>query len=333
MKKKKKIDEKMMMQIGGVVAVALISYGLGAAITSKPVPVLKDGAELVAELNGKKITANEYYDELKELSGAGILVNYIDEFIAHEEIETTDEIKDYAKTQVDDFKKQVATQKANFLETINGYGFKDEEAFYNYFIVEKKKKDIVNNYLEKNITDKEIKDYYDKEIFGKISARHILVETSVKTDMTDEEKLKADAKDLAKAKALITKLDGGANFAELAKAESDDEGSKANGGLYEKFAKGYMVDEFWDAAYALKNGEYTKQPVKTSFGYHVILKVDYEAKPTLDAVKAEVIEKLVTKKLTDDTELKADIWADIREDYKLNIFDPALKLSYDKLFK
>ncbi len=82
-----------------------------------------------------------------------------------------------------------------------------------------------------------------------------------------------DAVEKAKAEAAVRKLKAGADFAALAKAESDDPGSKANGGDLGSFPRGRMVKEFEDAAFGAKVKEIVG-PVKTSFGYHVIQVLD-----------------------------------------------------------
>ena len=84
-----------------------------------------------------------------------------------------------------------------------------------------------------------------------------------------------------KLKDLIKKLNDGEDFATLAKENSDDTGSAANGGDLGYFNKGEMVKEFEDAAYNLKVNEYTKEPVKTTYGYHIILKTGEKDKAKL----------------------------------------------------
>ncbi len=127
--------------------------------------------------------------------------------------------------------------------------------------IEMARKQIISGvYLErqmtKRVTDKMVKAEYDKftkENAGKkeIHARHILVKTE------DE------------AKAIIKELDGGAKFAELAARKSKGPSAKQGGDLG-YFAEGQMVPEFETAAKALKKGAYSKTPVKTQFGWHII---------------------------------------------------------------
>ncbi|HEY3918327.1 MAG TPA: peptidylprolyl isomerase [Stellaceae bacterium] len=97
-------------------------------------------------------------------------------------------------------------------------------------------------------------DQYAKEApqSEEVHARHILVATE------------------QEAKDIIDQLNKGADFATLAKDKTTDPSGKANGGDLGYFTKQDMVPEFADAAFALKPGEYTKTPVHTQFGWHVI---------------------------------------------------------------
>lgn len=134
----------------------------------------------------------------------------------------------------------------------------------------------VEKKLEGKVTDAALRKKYEEMLAAnppqqEVHARHILV------------------KDEAKAKELIEQLNKGADFAKLAKENSIDP-SKDNGGDLGYFVKSMMVPEFGDAAFALKKGEYTKTPVKTQFGYHVILVEDnrMQEKPKFDQVKEQV---------------------------------------------
>ncbi len=102
-----------------------------------------------------------------------------------------------------------------------------------------------------------------------------------------------------KAKDLKTQIDGGADFAELAKANSSD-GSSASGGDLGWFSKGMMVKPFEDAVLAMKSGE-VAGPVQTQFGWHLIKLTETrnKANPTLDEVRDELASEIETKTLQD----------------------------------
>jgi peptidyl-prolyl cis-trans isomerase C len=112
-----------------------------------------------------------------------------------------------------------------------------------------------------------------------VQARHILVAT--------EEK----AKELAEA------IGKGGDFAQLAKDNSSDPGSKDNGGMLGYFGKGQMVPEFEKAAFELKAGELSK-PVKSQFGWHIIKVDDRRQKkpPTFEEVKDRLLGSMAQNK-------------------------------------
>ena len=106
------------------------------------------------------------------------------------------------------------------------------------------------------------------------SSRHILIDAGA--DRSSEEAL-------AKANELKSKLDAGADFAELAKSDSDDIASGSNGGDLGYVSHGAFVPEFEAALFALQKGE-VSQPVKTEFGYHIIQLLDIKA-PEADSLE------------------------------------------------
>ena len=162
------------------------------------------------------------------------------------------------------------------------------------------------------VSDADIKARYDKEIAAtppeeEISARHILLKTE------DE------------AKAVIAELDGGKDFAELAKEKSTGP-SAGQGGDLGYFSKGQMVPEFEAAAFALKKGEYAKEPVETQFGWHVIKLEDRrETTPPAFEEVADQVRQVVMR------ERYADLLKTAREETKIEVLDPALKAAYETL--
>jgi peptidyl-prolyl cis-trans isomerase C len=125
-----------------------------------------------------------------------------------------------------------------------------------------------------------------------VKARHILLRFKG-SPVPVREGQKDLTEDEAKAKAveLRAKIVGGADFAAVAKAESDDTGSGSNGGdLGAPFGKGRMVPEFEAAAFSLPVKEIS-QPVRSQFGYHIIQVLDHSNKP-FEAVRAEIEQKM-----------------------------------------
>lgn len=133
-------------------------------------------------------------------------------------------------------------------------------------------------------TDEEIQSTYDslaKMIQGsEYRSSHILVEEQ------------------DKANELIKELKNGADFAELAKANSKDPGSARNGGDLDWANPQSFVPEFATAMVKLEKGKFTEEPVKSQFGYHIILLTDVRenAAPPLDQVRDQIKERIVAQK-------------------------------------
>lgn len=167
------------------------------------------------------------------------------------------------------------------------------------------------------VDDAAVKAYYDqhKNEYETVKASHILIRFKGSPvpvrpgmqDMTEEESL-------AKAKDLKDKIAKGAKFADLAKAESDDTGSGANGGELGSFSHGQMVPPFEEAAFKLPAGQ-VSDPVKTQFGYHII-KVDEHTNKSFEDVKPQIEARLkpeLAKKAVE--EVKKTVPVTINDEY------------------
>jgi peptidyl-prolyl cis-trans isomerase C len=133
-----------------------------------------------------------------------------------------------------------------------------------------------------SVDEAKVRARYDATIAGKpgeeeVHARHILVATE------------------DQAKKLIADLNGGADFATLAKANSTDPGA-ANGGDLGWFKSGDMLPEFSAAAFALKPGEVAQKPVQTRYGWHVIKLEERRtaAAPTYEAAHDELRQAMIS---------------------------------------
>jgi len=148
------------------------------------------------------------------------------------------------------------------------------------------------------VTDAEVKAEYDKFVSAnggkEYRARHILVPTE------------------AEAKTIIASLKKGGKFDEIAKKQSKDPGSGANGGDLDWASADSYVPEFSQAMAKLAKGQTTETPVKTQFGFHVIRLDDVrDAKlPALEEVKPQITQQLQQQKLAkfqDDLRSKAKV--------------------------
>lgn len=130
-----------------------------------------------------------------------------------------------------------------------------------------------------------------------VRASHILL----KTEGKDEAAVRA------RAEALLAQLKGGADFAALARRESEDEVSKASGGDLDFFGRNRMVKEFEDVAFSLPVGQLS-DVVKTSFGFHIIKVTDKkpEVRKPLDEVRQQITDQLAYERAQTQASAMAD---------------------------
>jgi len=157
-----------------------------------------------------------------------------------------------------------------------------------------------------DISDEDVQAAYEKEFADyegpeELNARHILV--------TDK----------AEAEAIIKELDEGADFAALAREKSTGP-SGPNGGSLGYFTKGQMVKPFEEAALALEPGSYTKEPVETQFGWHVIKLEDKrrQEKPALEEIAQGLRQQLMREAY--DARM-----AELKDQIAIEILDENLK--------
>ena len=143
----------------------------------------------------------------------------------------------------------------------------------------------IEQLLAQKVNEEALRNFYDNEYLKnfksrkEVKAKHILVETE------------------QKAKDMIKKLNNGADFEKLAK-----ENSKDNAVDLGYFNEELMVPEFSKAAFALEKGAYTKEPVKTQFGYHVILVEDFRDSTPLPLKDiAPQVKNLLSQKVMAET--------------------------------
>ncbi|GBF32161.1 foldase protein PrsA precursor [Desulfocucumis palustris] len=279
------------------------------------------GSNVAATVNGQKITSQqldeqvtavkEFYKQqgmnlegpeaapMLEMLKGQVLENMINQELVYQEAK-----KQGINPSKKDLEKQVADLKA---------GFKDEAEYKRFLaangISEPKLYDLVERdfmagELQKKVTadvkeatEEDALKYYQGNkgqytIPAQYEVRHILLSTMDKPG--GQAKVEADAR--TAAMSVLSQLSQGKDFAALAKEKSEDYGSASNGGLY-TFKKGEAVKEFEEAALALKPGEYTKAPVKTDFGYHIIKmeKIIPESITPFEQVKSEIMASLTQK--------------------------------------
>lgn len=280
------------------------------------------------------ISAGDLYSEVKG-TALSKLIDMIDTKILLDKYpDKSSDADKYVNEQYDLIKTNFKDDKGKFDEEslkeqiYAYYGITDIDKFKDIIRLNYYRTEAVNDYAKKSVTDKQIQKYYDENVYGDISCKHILITPAVTDNMSDEDKTKADKEALQKAKDIIKKLKNGESFDDLAKEYSDDTSNKDKGGDLGYFNTGDMLEEFEKAAFALKKGKYTTTPVKTKYGYHIILKTDEKEKPSLEDKKEEIIKTLADDAKSKDTALSINALVELRKEYGMNIEDDEMSKLY-----
>ena len=182
------------------------------------------------------------------------------------------------------------------------------------------------------VTEEQLRDVYEQNSASYISTetretRHILLSTNGDND--DEQK--------AKANELVAQLRDGSDFAELAKANSDDPGSGANGGDLGLVERGMMVEEFEQTTFDLDEN-IISDPIKSQFGYHIIevTKINTPEQQSFDDVRTD-IEAVERRRMAEDqllekVELLRDLAYEQPDDIQLVAEEIGLSLQKTELF-
>lgn len=303
--------------IGGVLATVLVVI----LIWPDRIAKLENGLEPVASIDGLTVTAEDLYEDMKEIYSVNNLLDIIDNKILEEKYPETDEmnteLNDQAENYYNMYNQYYGYSKEEFL-TKSGFG--SERAFIEYLRLQYRRTQYTDDYIKEQITDKEIEKYYEDKVYGDINTKHILVKVS--SSATDEEKKEAENL----AKEIITKLNEGKSFDEV----KDEYKNKIT---YEELGyKAYnasLESAYMEAMQKLENNSYTKEPVQTSYGYHVIYRIDQKEKPALKDVKEEIITSLVSEHKSKDTSVQYKALDKMREDAKLKFTDTVLEKKYE----
>lgn len=303
--------------IGGVLATVLVVI----LIWPDRIAKLENGLEPVASIDGLTVTAEDLYEDMKEIYSVSNLLDIIDNKILEEKYPETDEmnteLNDQAEKYYNMYNQYYGYSKEEFL-TKNGFG--SERAFIEYLRLQYRRTQYTDDYIKEQITDKEIEKYYEDKVYGDINTKHILVKVS--NSATDEEKKEAENL----AKEIITKLNEGKSFDEV-KDEYKDKITYEELGY--KAYNASLESAYMEAMQKLENNSYTKEPVQTSYGYHVIYRIDQKEKPALEDVKEEIITSLVSEHKSEDTSVQYKALEKMREDAKLEFTDTVLEKKYE----
>jgi len=301
---------------------------------AKTVPKLENGEEALVELkDGTKYSANEIWEELKSTNGLSVILNKVDNKILNEEYKDSEEdTKTYLQTAELSIKSQYKDDKGNYdenalNESLQNYGYDSLDAYLETVKINYLTNKAATDYAKTLLTDTEIKEYYKNEVKADLTGVHILVKPSGSDDASI-----AAAK--AKAEKIISdinkKATAGEKLEDIFKAYDSDDDNDTTYQDLGTFNYADMVEEFSKAAYELKAGEMSKTPVKTSYGYHVILITKVGEKKSLDDSKEDIKTKLAEKKISEDSTISVTAMDKLREKYGMKIIDSTIEERYKR---
>lgn len=292
---------------------------------------LENGDESVVKFDKGGISAQDLYEKLKEKYGTTALVELMDTELLKKEYKKNEEETKYISDVIASLKDQWGDSFENNMKAY--YGVEDEKELKEFIRLSYRKNKWKESYVKDNVTDKQIDDYYEDSLFGDIEASHILIKSKATSSMSDDEKKEAEKEAEELAKALITKLNNGEKFEDLAKEYSDDDLTKNNGGKLDIFNDRSNYDEnFLKAANELEVDKYSTTPVKTRDGYHIILKTKQLDKPKLKDVKESIIEKISKDIIDTDSTISTKAILALREKYGVKITDSDIKKEYNDIY-
>ncbi|MBC7340511.1 MAG: peptidylprolyl isomerase [Firmicutes bacterium] len=244
--------------------------------------LLSRGSQAVATVNGESISKEELYQEMYARVGKQTLEEMITRrLVAQEGKKQGIAVSDAeVKAEIDRIIKEQFDSEEEFLNALSYYGMT------RVMLEENIRTDLTIKKVlgaKAQVTEDEVRAYFDqhREEFDQpemVHARHILVATE------------------QGAREIRQRLLEGADFAALAREKSTDPGSSQGGGDLGFFARGEMVPEFEEAAFALAVGDIS-EPVKSQHGYHIIQVLE---KRPAQAAEYEKVKEEVRKRVTDD---------------------------------
>lgn len=329
--------EKNLAVITSFIIGVFLTVAIAFLIWPSRIATLKNGTQPVVKVGGKTYTANNLYDQMKQHYSVSQLLDAIDNDLLTkmypEDEAMTKEVDSNAEYYINMYKQYYNYTEDEFL-TANG--FESRDAYLEYLKLDYRRKKYETEYVKKNLTDKEIEDYYNDNVYGDIKCEHILVEvssddsssSSKKKDSSSNKLSDDDAKKLAQE--IIDKINDGTSWKDI-KKEYKDKVTYENLG-YQSWDSD-LEDSFKSALKKMDNNSFSSEPVKTSYGYHVIHRIDQKKTPTLKKTKSKIIDKLVSQKTSNDSNLVYKALINLRKEKGIKFSDTDMKKKYAAYIK
>lgn len=327
----------MNKKIQKVVALSLASMTLLSGCGAKTIPTLENGDQAVVTFNeNAKISVTDFYNQMKDKYGTEVILNMIDKMILEKKYaDSTEEAHKNADSVMSQLETSYGDKLLSAIQTYTGYQTLDEYKDYVYLSYLQNK--AAEDYAKDNISEKDIKKYYNDEIKPDIKVSHILISVNYASDASDDDKTKAKNEAKAKAQEALDKLKAADKskiadtFSELAKEYSNDDSSKDDGGslgFINTDTLGSNYNNLVTEAYKLKDGEYSSNIVETELGYHLVYRTETKEKAKLEDVRDKIIDALVSDYLSKNQEAYIKSMQAVRKEYGMNIIDDDLNTNY-----
>lgn len=294
------------------ILVFIIGFSIGITLTillrPDAISQLKNGEEKVVSIDNYTITADTLYESLKNMGSVYIIINEIDAKILDNLYETTDEMIEEVTSEAN-YYLNTASNYYGYSVTafLSSNGFTSFEDFKNNLILEYKRNLYLTDYLKKEITEEEIKNFYN-DLTGAMSGKYILID------------------DLDTTKKILADLKSGKTYSEIINAYNDKINIKA---LKNIEFDSNIEDEIYEELKNLEVNSYSNNYFNLNDKYVVVFKDDEIEKASLKDLNERIKIYLAEEKINqDDGTIANEILNDLREKYNLHFFDTSIEKEY-----
>ena len=318
----KKVDDNRKAILFGIVGFLVATLLFRCILWPDRIATLADGTQPIATINGENYTADKLYAEMKEHYNVKILLDDIDNMILTEKYPENDDMKEEVNNTLQSYYTYYENYGYSKEDIITGLGFNSEAQFLDSLKLDYRRNNYYDEYVKSLIKDESVQKYYNDEVFGDVDSKHILVKI-------DEESKDGLSKDDANklAKEIISKLNKGKTWDEVITEYKDKIVNEELG--YQAF-NASLEKSYLEECRKLEVGKYSKTPVLTSYGYHIVYKIDQKETPTFEEVKEDIIEILANKEKEKDKNLYQKALFAMRDEAKLEFVDTVFKDQYTK---
>lgn len=294
------------------ILVFIIGFSIGITLTillrPDAISQLKNGEEKVVSIDNYTITADTLYESLKNMGSVYIIINEIDAKILDNLYETTDEMIEEVTSEAN-YYLNTASNYYGYSVTafLSSNGFTSFEDFKNNLILEYKRNLYLTDYLKKEITEEEVKNFYN-DLTGAMSGKYILID------------------DLDTTKKILADLKSGKTYSEIINAYNDKINIKA---LKNIEFDSNIEDEIYEELKNLEVNSYSNNYFNLNDKYVVVFKDDEIEKASLEDLNERIKIYLAEEKINqDDGTIANEILNDLREKYNLHFFDTSIEKEY-----